>query len=126
MVEIMIVLVLVVSIATMSGVQVVKQLAKARVKQAKIMVADMGNSLDMFYTDCGFYPDSLQSLLEPDPNCSNWGPDPYRKKKKIPKDPWGSELMYETDGAEYVLISLGADRREGGDGHNTDISSSDE
>ena len=56
-------------------------------------------------------------------NCANWGPDPYIKK--VPVDPWGSDYIYELDGSDYVLISMGADKEEGGTGKDKDISSAD-
>ena len=47
------------------------------------------------------------------------------KSKEVPKDPWENDFVYELEGAEYVLISLGKDRREGGSGVDADISSED-
>lgn len=49
----------------------------------KMAIAEVGKSLDMYYSDCGSYPPEdlgLDALIE-DPNdsilCENWGPDPY-------------------------------------------------
>ena len=121
--EIMIVLVILGGLVAILGTQVTKQLAKARVKEARIQIAEVGKSLDMFYTDCGFYPQDLSALIEAPDDCSNWGPDAYLKK--IPKDPWGTEYTYELEGGSYVLSSLGADKREGGKGNEADITSED-
>ena len=57
---------------------------------------------------------------------SNWN-GPYWKKQSVPKDPWGNEYKYAAparNGAPYEIISLGADGKEGGEGANKDISSS--
>ena len=121
--EIMIVLVILGGLIAILGGTVTKQLAKAKVKEAKIQIAEMGKALDMFYTDCGFYPQELGALIEAPEDCSNWGPDAYLKK--IPKDPWNSDYTYELDGNSYVIGSLGEDRREGGSGNGKDISSED-
>jgi general secretion pathway protein G len=131
LVEIMIVLVILGSLATVLITKVTKQLSKARVQQAKILISEVGKALDQFNTDCSFYPTSEQGLqaLVTAPaaggkTCSNWGPESYLSK--IPKDPWKHELVYTcTDGQHYVLKSYGADGVEGGDGLNADISSED-
>lgn len=131
LIEIMIVLVILGTMASFLVTKVVQQLAKARVNQAKILISEVGKALDQFNTDCGFYPTTdqgLQSLITTPGGgrtCSNWGPEPYLKK--IPKDPWGTELVYvSADGARYVLKSFGRDKKEGGEGLDADISSEDQ
>lgn len=120
--EIMIVLAILGGLLTILAGQVTSRLAAARVKEAKIQIAEIGKALDMFYTDCGFYPEAgLTDLVNQPSNCTNWGPDPYLKKE--PKDPWGNEFEYEYQDGSYVLISLGEDRKPGGEGTAKDISS---
>ena len=122
--EIMIVLAILGGLITILANQITQRLASARVKEAKIQMAEIGKSLDMFYTDCGFYPEGgLEDLVTQPSSCSNWGPDPYLKR--IPKDPWNSDFIYEYENGSYVLISLGEDRKEGGEGTAADISSED-
>lgn len=121
--EIMIVLAILGGIITILATQVTSRLASSRVKQARIHMAQIGNALDMFYTDCAFYPESLEALVTAPAECTNWGPEPYLKS--MPKDPWGAPYIYENNGSSYVLRSLGADRREGGTGNDADISSED-
>lgn len=126
LVEIMIVLVIIAGLASVLITQVNSQLKKARVNEAKILIKEIGKSLDMYSADCGNYPDAsdgLYELIEDSGACSNWGPDPYLKR--LPKDPWNNDLLYDIDGGDYILVSLGADRREGGEGFNEDISSDD-
>ncbi len=126
LVEIMIVLVIIAGLASVLITQVNSQLKKARVNEAKILIKEMGKSLDMYLADCGNYPEpdvGLDELIEDSGSCSNWGPDPYLKR--LPKDPWNSDLVYDVDGGDYILVSLGADRREGGSGFDKDISSDD-
>lgn len=124
--EIMIVLVILGSLIGILAVQVQNRLKKARMNEAKIQIGELGKALDMFYTDCGFYPPSetgLMALVEAQGSCSNWGPDPYIKK--MPKDPWSNPYLYENTGSSYVLKSLGADGRQGGSADAADISSED-
>ena len=130
LIEIMIVLVILGSMAGILVVKVSDSLKKSRVQQAKILISEVGKALDQFNTDCGFYPTTDQGLqaLVSTPvggkTCSNWGPEPYLKK--LPKDPWRNDLVYTcTDGQHYILRSLGADGKEGGEGLNADISSED-
>ncbi len=125
--EIMIVLVILSGLIGVLATQVTKQLGKARVKQARIQMSEIMKSLDMFYTDCGFYPSAdqgLQALVEAPSECRNWGPDPYLKS--VPKDPWGTEFIYESSGGPPTIISLGEGKREGGTGLEADISTADE
>ena len=84
----------------------------------------------MFYRDCSSYPtneEGLYALIEPLPRCPSWGPEPYLVKALIPKDPWGNELIYEYDELTdtYEVLSLGSDRREGGENYAQDLSSAD-
>jgi len=123
LIEIMIVLVIIGGIASILATQIIGKLGSAQLKEAKIQIKEIGKELDMFYTDCGFYPTSLDGLITADTNCKNWGPEPYMKKK--PVDPWNNEFVYESQGTTYELKSLGKDRKEGGSGADADISSND-
>lgn len=121
--EIMIVLVILGGLIGILAVSVQSRLKKAKVSQAKIQIAEYGKALDMYYTDCNRYPstdEGLQALREAPSSCSNWGPDPYLTK--LSKDPWGADLIYESEGNAYKLMSLGSDHREGGSGDAADIS----
>ena len=54
---------------------------------------------------------------------------PYLESDELPKDPWGSEYLYQVSeypntGVERVeIISYGKDGARGGEGYNADISS---
>jgi general secretion pathway protein G len=122
--EIMIVLVILGGLTAILATQVNNRLKSARIKQAKIQMSEYGKALDMYFTDCNGYPtaeEGLQALVQAPGSCSNWGPDPYIKK--VNKDPWNGDFIYESTGNNYVLRSLGSDRREGGTGDAQDISS---
>ena len=122
--EIMIVLAILGGLIGILGNQVVKRLQSAKIKETKIQIAELSKALDMFYTDCGFYPSSeagLEALVSEASGCNNWGPDPYIPKVK--KDPFNCDFIYEREGSSYIIISLGEGCREGGKGTEADISS---
>lgn len=121
LIEILIVLAIIASMMAFLVPGVTRQLDKSKVQETKIMIGQVMNALNLYYTDCGKYPSSLSGLMQSDPDCPNWGPEPYLKK--APKDAWNREFQYSLDGNQPVVISLGADGREGGDGYAKDISS---
>ena len=125
--EIMIVLAILGSLAAVLVTQINKQQRKSKLRQAKIQIGEISKNLDLFYSDCGFYPSSdqgLNALVEaPGEACPDWGPESYIKK--VPRDPWNHDFIYEATDGSYELISLGEDGRDGGTGYNKDISSED-
>lgn len=123
LVEIMIVLAILGTIIGLVATNVAESRDKAKTKEAKILVGQVSSILQMYYTDCGKYPDSLDVLGAGDSACPNWIPDSKAKKKT--KDPWNRDLVYSKQGSEFVLKSLGKDGKEGGTGLNADIVSDD-
>lgn len=123
LIEILIVLAIIASIMAFLVPGVTRQLDKSKVQETKIQIGQIMNALNLYYTDCGKFPSSLDGLIKPDADCSNWGPEPYLKK--APKDAWNRPFQYSLDGNQYTIKSLGADGREGGDGYAKDISSDD-
>ncbi len=122
--EIMIVLVILGGLVAILATQVQGRLKSSKIKSAKIQIAEYGKALDMYFTDCNQYPsaeEGLEALVTAPASCTSWGPDPYLKK--VNKDPWGGEFVYESTGNNYVLRALGSDRREGGTGDAADVSS---
>jgi general secretion pathway protein G len=74
------------------------------------------SALDAFEVDNGFYPKSLQDLVQQPSNAKNWH-GPYLDK--IPMDPWGNNYIYYYPGkhnqSAYDLLSVGPDGKEGTD-----------
>ncbi len=124
LIEIMIVLAIIGGIAALLLPRLTGQLDKAKTKEARIQITQVINALSMYYTDCGKYPASLENLVTQDANCSNWGPEAYTKAKTL-TDPFNHPFVYELNGNEYQLKSLGKDGREGGSGFDADISAED-
>ncbi len=123
--EIMIVLAIIGGILGLVGSGVMKNFEKSKVRQTKIGIKKVEEMLETYNLDCSTYPTTdqgLQALIEqPDtePTCESWGPESY--SKKIPKDAWGKEYEYESDGADYVLTSYGKKNKPGGSGYEADI-----
>lgn len=121
--EIMIVLAILGSLMAILLPKFVGQQDKAKVKETKIIMSQVITALNMYYTDCGSFPNAIDGLTAADSSCSNWGPEPYMKK--APKDAWENPFEYTKDGNNFVLKSFGSDKREGGDGYASDITSED-
>ncbi len=60
--------------------QVMGNRDKSMIQETKVIMGSVIAQLNMYYTDCGKYPDSLDGLVAADASCSNWGPEPYFKK----------------------------------------------
>jgi general secretion pathway protein G len=85
---------------------------------------DLKKRLDMFKLDNGVYPDTeegIEALLSnPDPEkYPNYRAKPYLKK--LPKDSWKTPFVYINKGDDVEIISLAADRKQGGEGNGQDI-----
>jgi general secretion pathway protein G len=105
---------------------------QAKYTQAKLQIESLKTALQSYYIDCNCYPTTEQGLaaLWEAPNYSpipdNWN-GPYLEKR-LNKDPWGNNYLYYEPGAKsksFLIISLGADGKEGGEKFNADIKSAD-
>ena len=100
---------------------------KAQSNEAKIQMKELVKQLDLFYSDCGRYPnvaENLEALVSRDRlliPCQRW----REYMKRVPTDPWNRAYIYWTDGGQVRIRSLGRDGNEGGSGNDADISSDD-
>ncbi len=128
LIEILVVLVLIGIVLGIVGGNFIGRGEKAKADAAKIEIGQIGQSLDLFKLEIGRYPTSqegLQALISAPPGVANWN-GPYWKKSTLPKDPWGNDYKYVAPGQSgpYDVVSYGADGKEGGEGVNKDITSS--
>jgi general secretion pathway protein G len=128
LIEILVVLVLIGIVLGIVGGNFISKGEKAKSDAAKIEIGQISQTLDLYKLEIGRYPttqEGLQALTAAPAGVTNWN-GPYWKKTSVPKDPWGNEYKYTSpaQSAPYEIISLGADGREGGEGPNKDISSS--
>lgn len=128
LIEILVVLVLIGVVLGIVGGNFIGKGEKAKADAAKIEIGQISQTLDLYKLEIGRYPttqEGLQALISAPAGVTNWN-GPYWKKSTLPKDPWGNEYKYlsPAQNAPYEIISLGADAKEGGEGPNKDIVSS--
>jgi general secretion pathway protein G len=128
LIEILVVLVLIGIVLGIVGGNFIGKGEKAKADAARIEIGQISQTLDLYKLEIGRYPSSqegLQALISAPAGTANWN-GPYWKKNTLPKDPWGNEYKYVAPGTKgpYEIISLGADGKEGGEGVDKDISSS--
>lgn len=125
LVELLVVLVILVLLASIIGPRVIGYLGSSRTKAARVQIESLAASMDMFHIDVGRYPNSsegLNALVKPAGNIPGWN-GPYLTKGDVPNDPWGKPYIYEpSDGGAFKIKSYGADGKEGGSGEDADIS----
>lgn len=87
-------------------------------------MAGVEDTLETFMMDNSVYPDTEEGLeaLVSNPDADKYpqyARSPYYKK--LPKDSWGTPLVYIKTGSTFKLMSYAADRREGGTDSAEDI-----
>src|SRR5262245_13403081 len=125
LVELLVVLVILVLLASLVAPRVVGYLGSSRVKAAKVQVQSLTTALELFKVDTGRYPstsEGLKALVEAPTGATAWN-GPYLTKKEVPIDPWGRPYEYRSPGqhSPFDISSLGADNQPGGTGENEDV-----
>ena len=106
LVEVLIVLTIMASIMGVVGVFVVGAIDRANVKEAQIEIKNLEGLCNsyMLSSTPRALPESLEDLTK--------GPAPLTKK--VPKDPWGNDYLYnKVSNMEFTISSAGADGKEG-------------
>ena len=124
--ELMIVIIILGLLASLVLPNLMGKGEEAKRKLVCIQMKGVAETLKMFKLDNGLYPSTEEGLnalvSNPDeekyPNYSMSG---YFKDGKMPKDSWGNPFIYINDEGSVELISLGADRKEGGTKEKSDI-----
>lgn len=128
LIEIMVVVAIIGSIAALVTVNVLDYLDESKVETTKIQIKNVEAALEQFKRRHGFYPTTEQGLsaLVEKPTVGrvpdNYPPDGYLKS--IPKDGWGNEFVYYQPGVaghKIEIISYGGDGEEGGEDYDADI-----
>lgn len=89
-----------------------------------VQMNSIANALKMFKLDNGVYPDTGEGLnaliVNPSPEkYAQYAQSPYIED--LPKDSWHNDFIYTSADSSFELISLGADKKEGGSNENEDI-----
>ncbi len=129
LIEIMIVIVIMGSLAALIVPKIMDKPDEARTAAARQDIATIMTALRLYKLDNRVYPSSeqgLDALVRP----PSIAPLPPAWKKggyldKLPKDPWGEDFQYLQPGlhGDVDVWSLGADHEPGGEGSNADIGS---
>ncbi|NIP51468.1 MAG: hypothetical protein GWN67_28185 [Phycisphaerae bacterium] len=105
---------------------------RARVTITKGNLMILHSVVIQFKMDTGRFPteeEGLNALIEQPADVKGaWKVGGYLDNTKILKDGWGNDFTYDLypeSGKQFVIISFGADGKEGGEGYETDLFSTD-
>ena len=130
LVELMAVLLILALIGGFAGKSVMTAVKKARVTTTKTRLKELHQAVNMFKMDTGHYPSEdmgLVELVEEPTDVEDWATGGYLESVDVPLDAWKNEFVYMLDieGKPFVIISYGADGKEGGEDDDTDLYSID-
>ena len=112
LIEILLVVVIIGILAAVAVPRLGGRVGQSQIAAARAGVGAIGTAIDLYETDNGKLPESLQNLItkggEP-----NWN-GPYLRKAESLKDPWGTEFQYTKNGNVYTVASAGPDLNFGG------------
>jgi general secretion pathway protein G len=125
LVELLVVLVILVLLASIIGPRVIGYLGSSRTKTASVQIANLATSLELYHLDMGRYPTSsegLQALVISPHGVAGWN-GPYVSKSAVPVDPWGRPYRYQYPGKKnmFDLFTFGRDDKEGGSDEDKDV-----
>lgn len=107
LIEILLVVVIIGILAAIAVPRLGGRVGQSQIAAAKAGCGAIGTAIDLYETDNGKLPESLQNLItkgsEP-----NWN-GPYLRKAEGLKDPWGTEFQYTKQGNVYTIVSAGPD-----------------
>ena len=125
--ELLVVLAILGMLAAFAVPQVMNYLDRARSDSAKIQVSNLSTALDLYRLDVGRYPTTSEGLISlvTRPTAVDRWTGPYVKREESLIDPWGEPYDYRSPGQHgaFDLFSLGADKAEGGEGEDRDLTS---
>jgi len=106
-------------------------LNKTRVTITKANLRGLHQAVVQFKMDTGRYPteeEGLMALIKKPPGVANYNSGGYLDSTQLPKDAWGRNFIYRLfpeSGKPFVIVSYGADGKEGGQGYDADLRSTD-
>jgi general secretion pathway protein G len=120
LVEIMVVITIIITLMSVMAVVVLGRLDDANVDMTKIRIGQIEQALQMYAVKHkGKFPTTSEGLSA----ASRYMPT----QGEVPTDAWGNEFQYFCPGthgqADYEIVSLGKDGKEGGDDANAEIQS---
>lgn len=129
LIEIMVVIVILALLAALVGPKIIGRSDDAKVADVKVQIRNLETALKLYKLDNSVYPTTEQGLVSliAKPTVGiipkNYKAEGYLESKKVPQDPWGSDFVFISPGAngDYDLCSFGADGVKGGEGKGADI-----
>jgi len=125
LIELLIVVAILGLLAGIIAPSIMGKFGKAKQDLTCNQMKGIGQALETFKLENGVYPDTEEGLeaLISNPDASKYPTyaGPYMGKGKLPKDSWSGTYQYVNTGEDYDIISLGADRKEGGEGSKKDL-----
>jgi general secretion pathway protein G len=123
LVELLLVLVILALIAGLVLPGIIGKAESAKAKASSSQISRISMSVESFYLDTGNTPSSLEELVNQPSGVTGWN-GPYIKNSLL-NDPWGQPYKYKVPGehGDFDIVSFGADRQQGGEGNNADITS---
>ena len=131
LIELMIVIGILGLLIGLVGPKLISSFDRAKVDTTKVQMKQLATTLKNYRLDCGSYPttdqglDALVSKSTAGSDCKNYAPGGY-VEKKVPKDAWDQDFLYNSDGNTFEIKTLGADKKEGGADYNADVTVSDQ
>lgn len=122
LIELLVVMVIIGLLAALVGPRFIGQAERQKVNAAKAQMRNLATALDLFRMEVGRYPtdqEGLEALRQRPGGLERWN-GPYLSRE-VPKDPWGHDYIYASNGGDFELMSHGADGVDGGEGDNEDI-----
>lgn len=132
LIELLVVVLIITILATIVGVRVLPELAKAKTAKATAQISNFCTGLKLYQMDTGRLPTREQGLAAlcekpvTDPVPEKYREGGYLESKTVPLDPWGREYVYLVPGSggkPYEIVCYGADGEPGGEGEDVDLSS---
>lgn len=116
--EVIVVVAILILLATIVVVNYGQALEQKKFEAAKLQIKEVGQALELYKIDNGFYPTTeqgLQALMtmpESEPIPKKW----KKYLETIPKDPWGNDYIYLQPGShkDFDIYCYGPDAVEGG------------
>ncbi|CAI8296410.1 MAG: Type II secretion system protein G [Porticoccaceae bacterium UBA1117] len=120
LIELLIVIVIMGLLMSLVAPAMFSKVDSTKIKTARAQMQMMETALDTYRLDMGDYPAKLEDLIRSDK--VGWD-GPYMPKK-VPLDPWGNAYSYEASGTDkqlFLLLSLGKDGEQDGEGDAADL-----
>lgn len=133
LVELLVAVSIMLILAGVVAVNLLNEPGKARQARAKSDLSAFKTAMRLYMDDNGHLPSQrqgLQALVErpgTPPVPAGWRTGGYLDRTSLPRDPWERDYIYFAPGRRqepFEIVCYGADGQPGGEGLNTDLSSS--